>query len=799
MAVSPEPVRPAGATGSVRKTPPWSAALIGIAVALPVAVIISQIDRAAYRTGAIAVAFLGVLGLVVTWRAAAAATPVLLIGMWAQVTDEFGDRPSGSDAGGLLVFAVCCVVVVVALRRWERDRLRAQASAEALVRNERRLTALVDFAQQLAGVGDRTGVYRVIADDIAATTGANAALLVGRTRDRLEFLVRAGYDDRAFPSGMSSEDVLGGTPAVHALSLGSPLFITSAVELADRYPKLQRYRANMTHESWAAVPVPKIGALVLAWPNRQEFGRAQRAFVVTIGNLIGAAVQRVDDVARSHLERFAAAFDAMIDGVAIQRAIRDQMGRVIDFEIEYLNAAAVNLGQDRAQVVGRRLLETWPSMPLMERYADVLETGKPFELEDVETSDLGGSQQHSTIVSLKVTRLDPERLVLVIRDVSERASLVREIQDANRGFAVAQELARVGSWRYDYATDQLEFSDELYRICGMERGDELPRPSSGRLFHFEHPADRGRVMAAIAEAVEKKEPFSFDVRLIRQDDGEVRDTTTSGIVMTDERGEITAIWGATQDVTERQRAERVRREMVGQLVQQRMVVSELQKVLLPAQMPEISGATLAAHYRAANIDEAVGGDWYDAFTAPDGRVVMVVGDVAGHGIGCATLANQLRVTIRVRVSDGMRAGEILPLADNELTDDFATCWLGAYDAGTRLLTVANAGHLPAILLRDGSCSFVAGHTRPPLGSGVGKPEELTLQLEPADVLVVFTDGLVERRSESIEVGLSRLREAILEMGDGADPGLALISRLAVDAEDDVCVLTLRVGDNGSLV
>ena len=136
------------------------------------------------------------------------------------------------------------------------------------------------------------------------------------------------------------------------------------------------------------------------------------------------------------------------------------------------------------------------------------------------------------------------------------------------------------------------------------------------------------------------------MRIIRQSDGDVRDTTTSGIVLTDETGAISAIWGATQDVTERRRAEKVRREMVSQLVQQRLVVAELQQVLLPTEMPEMPGATLNAHYRAANIEEVVGGDWYDAFTGPDGRIFMVVGDVAGHGIGCATLANQLRVSIQ---------------------------------------------------------------------------------------------------------------------------------------------------------
>jgi serine phosphatase RsbU (regulator of sigma subunit) len=176
---------------------------------------------------------------------------------------------------------------------------------------------------------------------------------------------------------------------------------------------------------------------------------------------------------------------------------------------------------------------------------------------------------------------------------------------------------------------------------------------------------------------------------------------------------------------------------------------------------------------------------------------MVVGDVAGHGIGCATLANQLRIAIQVRVHDGRRLGDILDLVDRELGDDFATCWLGAFDPESSELRVANAGHLPAVLYRDGRCEFVAAHTRPPLGSGVDGAGELVLQMEPGDVLVAFTDGLVERRSEPIGAGLDRLCEVLSEVGDGEDVGLALVARLAADSQDDVCVMTLRVQEAGT--
>jgi serine phosphatase RsbU (regulator of sigma subunit) len=105
--------------------------------------------------------------------------------------------------------------------------------------------------------------------------------------------------------------------------------------------------------------------------------------------------------------------------------------------------------------------------------------------------------------------------------------------------------------------------------------------------------------------------------------------------------------------------------------------------------------------------------------------------------------------------------------------------------------------MPAVLYRAGRCELVAAHTRPPLGSGIGGVGEVELALQPGDVLVAFTDGLVERRTETIEVGLDRLCAVLAEVGDGEDVGLSLVARLAADSQDDVCVMTLRVPPDGA--
>jgi len=187
-------LRPVGILRDERRTNPWLDVAFGVVLATPVALIMSQIEQADFRTGALAIAFVVVVGLAVTWQAALGAAPVVFVGAWFQDADGLGDVPSARHLVGLAMFALSLAVVVFALRRWEGDRRKAREAAAAVSRNERRLIALVDFAQQLAGVPDHAGVMRVVADDVTVTAGANGAILVNEDRNRVEFLVVAGHD-----------------------------------------------------------------------------------------------------------------------------------------------------------------------------------------------------------------------------------------------------------------------------------------------------------------------------------------------------------------------------------------------------------------------------------------------------------------------------------------------------------------------------------------------------------------------------------------------------------------------------
>jgi PAS domain S-box-containing protein len=255
----------------------------------------------------------------------------------------------------------------------------------------------------------------------------------------------------------------------------------------------------------------------------------------------------------------------------------------------------------------------------------------------------------------------------------------------------------------------------------------------------------------------------------------------------------------TIDISQRKKTEQAR---AAQLEHHRTVAEALEAAVLPEVLPDVGGVSLAAQYRAADVDANVGGDWYDAFVLDDHRLLLTVGDVTGHGLRAASVMGQLRNALRAFAMVDKGPGRVLwrlndLLAHLEPTA-MATVWLGELDLRTRQLTWATAGHPPAVLRRDDRASLLTGRPNPPIGA-VRAPIEFhehDVLLDDDDLLVVYTDGLVERRRESISVGLERLVTVIAELLP--DPttvrlGAVVDQLVAKDwVEDDVCVLAVGI-------
>src|SRR5947209_2192783 len=202
------------------------------------------------------------------------------------------------------------------------------------------------------------------------------------------------------------------------------------------------------------------------------------------------------------------------------------------------------------------------------------------------------------------------------------------------------------------------------------------------------------------------------------------------------------------------------------------IAQQLQRALLPERLPSVPGLRLAARYLPGGAGSEVGGDWYDALALPDGRLALVMGDVAGRGVVAAATMGQLRSALRAYALDGAGPAEVLERLNTfavQLTGEgMATVVVLLLDPTRQTLRYANAGHPPPVLVGPEDTTFLDEARGVPLGV-LEAPgyQEAAAALTPGTTVVLYTDGLVEERGRTLEEGFERLRVAIA--GGGSDP------------------------------
>ena len=350
-------------------------------------------------------------------------------------------------------------------------------------------------------------------------------------------------------------------------------------------------------------------------------------------------------------------------------------------------------------------------------------------------------------------------------------------------------------------------------LVGVRRFPDL-LTAGGRIYHETHFAPLLRMQGSVREIALE----------IRRADGTRLPALVNAVLVRDEAGEPQLVRTTIFDATDRQRyehelrlardRERTTREGVEQLQrasvaryeEQRDAAHILQRALLAAAPPVDPRFDVGALYAPAGEDLEVGGDWHDTFALPDGRIAVVVGDVVGRGLVAASAMGQLRSAVRAlavaRRAPAQLLADLDAFVEQVPAAQYATLVYAEVDPDTGTACVASAGHLPALLLRDGAPPqfFMAGRSGP-LGAAVPGAERVqaAVELGPRDGVLLYTDGLVERRGESIDDGLERLIAAV-GARTAARPA-ALVDHLArvllpADrGDDDVCLLcfTRRAG------
>ncbi|MEU5422425.1 SpoIIE family protein phosphatase [Streptomyces sp. NPDC020799] len=228
----------------------------------------------------------------------------------------------------------------------------------------------------------------------------------------------------------------------------------------------------------------------------------------------------------------------------------------------------------------------------------------------------------------------------------------------------------------------------------------------------------------------------------------------------------------------------------------------LQQSMLPRRIPDVPGAQIAVRYRSARMGRDIGGDWYDAVPLPGGRVGAVIGDVQGHDTHAAAVMGQLRIVLRAYASEGHAPATVMARASTFLheldTDRFATCAYAEADLSTGLVQIVRAGHIdPLLRHNDGTCRRlpVAGGLPLGLSAEFGRLDYpvTTVELDPGETLLLFTDGLVEQPGSDLDEGMRLLadtvREGPYDLHELADRLCDVVEERM--GEDDTAVLLLR--------
>ena len=248
-----------------------------------------------------------------------------------------------------------------------------------------------------------------------------------------------------------------------------------------------------------------------------------------------------------------------------------------------------------------------------------------------------------------------------------------------------------------------------------------------------------------------------------------------------------ASWRFNEEMRAHSHAESNRR------AQAEAVALALGRGLRPDTLTELTQGCVAARYLPAGTRE-IGGDWYDVIALRDGRVVLTLGDVAGHGVPAASSMAGLRHSVRAYAQEGLSPGQVAERVDRLFDGEFATFLYLVYDPRAHELCYANAGHLPPLLVApDAEPRFLSESLSTPIGVGAhARFEEAVVTFPPGAIVLIYTDGLIERRDAGLGDQLERLRTSVAGLEGDAD---ALCDRalevFPPEGGDDVALLAFQ--------
>jgi serine phosphatase RsbU (regulator of sigma subunit) len=239
--------------------------------------------------------------------------------------------------------------------------------------------------------------------------------------------------------------------------------------------------------------------------------------------------------------------------------------------------------------------------------------------------------------------------------------------------------------------------------------------------------------------------------------------------------------------------------LAAELAQERHIAVELQHAILPLHDEpfDLPGLRTAVRYLPASQAGRVGGDWYITAELPGGRVLLAIGDVAGHGLAAAAGMTRLRGALAglaiTGASPNRLVGWLNDLVWHVAPEHTASVIAGYFNPNNRILTWAQAGHPAPVLVRAGVPELLSQPEGILLGAGKSHYGLCSLALQPGDLLLLYSDGLIEQRDRSVDDGIATLLEAVR---GSCDPELIIAAALdaleSAHSDDDTCLVALAV-------
>ncbi|MFP5364454.1 MAG: SpoIIE family protein phosphatase [Thermoleophilia bacterium] len=368
----------------------------------------------------------------------------------------------------------------------------------------------------------------------------------------------------------------------------------------------------------------------------------------------------------------------------------------------------------------------------------------------------------------------------IARDMTRERAAEAALRESEERFRITFEQAPIGVSLLDLEGNFVQVNDAYCTIVRRSR-EELVRAGPTAITH---PDDVAFTRYAMRLLIAGKVPvLRFDKRFVDAT-GESIWCELSGSLFRDAEGRPQYLIGMLQDLSERRVAHTLQRSMLTRL-------------------PQIDGVELKERYLPGTRQTDVSGDWYDAIPLPDGRVGIVIGDVVGRGIEAAATMSQLRTALRAYAVEGLEpsvvVGKLHRLVDHLRVGMSTTLVYLDLDPFTREVRYVSAGHLPVLHVpAEGDSRFLTGARSTPLGTapaGSEIPQERFV-LDPGDTILLYTDGLVERRDAGIDRRLEQLRGALAEAPRELPAALEhVIASMAGDEalrKDDIALLALRI-------